>query len=80
MLRRPALDLGSLGRGRRSRSQLRNERFASYLATNNRRSINTDRQDAMLVGRKLFRTALTLGLITLAVWVTLESASAIGIF
>lgn len=72
--------LGSLGRAPRSGVRLRNERFASYLAANNRRSLNTDRQDALLTGRRVLRNALVVGLIALAVWVAVESASAIGVF
>jgi hypothetical protein len=80
LLHRPALQLGSLGRAPRSGQRLRNERFASYLASNNRRSLNTDRQDALLAGRRLVRGALMLGLVALAAWVVVESASAIGVF
>jgi zona occludens toxin (predicted ATPase) len=68
-----------LGRPR-SRSRLRNERFASYLSANNRRSIDTDAQDALLAGRKVARGLLSLAALALAAWVVLESALAVGIF
>lgn len=81
LFRRPALELGSLGRRERSGGvRLRNERFVSYLAANNRGSINTDAKDGLLALRRLFRTGLVLGLFALAAWVVVESASAVGVF
>ena len=80
LFQRSSVHLGSLGREPRNGARLRNERFASYLAANNRRSINTDRQDALLAGRRFFRGALMLGLVCLAAWIVVESASAIGVF
>ena len=77
---RPALRLGSLGQQRQGGVRLRNERFASYLADNNRRSLDTDLKDAMLAGRRLMRAALCLGLLALVAWVAMESAQAIGVF
>lgn len=77
---RPAFKLGSLGLQRPGRERLRNERFASYLAANNRRSIDTDLKDSLLALRRLFRGALILGLFALATWVVVESASAVGVF
>lgn len=80
LFHRPTIKLGSLGHAPRSRGHLRNERFASYLASNNRRSVNSDRSDALLATRKLFRVGLVLGAIAFAAWVVVESAQAIGVF
>ena len=80
LFHRPAIRLGSLGRGKTSRGQLRNERFASYLASNNRRSVNTDRSDALLGGLKWLRVGLVLGAIVFVAWIVAESAQAIGTF
>lgn len=80
LLHRPALRLGNLGLRTRSQSQLRNERFASYLAANNRKSINTDLHDTLLASRKLARHVTVLAVLGLLVWVVVESAQAIGVF
>lgn len=80
LFHRPGIQLGSLGRAGYAGPRLRNERFATYLAGNNRRSINTDRKDAMLAGRRLFRGMFSLALIALVIWIVVESASAIGVF
>ncbi len=80
LLHRPALKLGSLGLAPQSRSRLRNERFASYLVESNRKAVNTDLQDALLAGRRLFRHALILGAIGMIVWVVFESAQAVSMF
>jgi len=77
---RPALRLGSLGKQGHRGPRLRNERFASYLASNNRRNHDSDLQDAMLAGRKLVRVTLCLGLLAFVAWIAMESAQAIGVF
>lgn len=61
-------------------SRLRDPRFASFLAQSNRRSLNTDFQDAVLRVRRLLRHALVLALVAAGAWVVLESAHAISIF
>ncbi|HEY3756312.1 MAG TPA: hypothetical protein VGL42_09200 [Opitutaceae bacterium] len=68
------------GLKREGSSRLRDPRFASFLAQSNRRSLNTDFQDAVLRGRKLVRHALVLGLIAAGTWVVVESAHAVAIF
>jgi len=51
LFRRPAVRFG-LARDRRG-SRLRDPRFVSFMAQNNRRSLDTDLQDTLLRGRKL---------------------------
>jgi hypothetical protein len=68
------------GLERDTRGRLRNASFVSFLAANNRKTLNTDFQDTVLRGRKLVRTALMLGLIAGGAWVALESAQAFSIF
>lgn len=77
LLRRRALRFGLKRDGA---SRLRDPRFASFLAQSNRRSLNTDFQDAMLRARRLVRYALILSLIGAGAWIVLESAHAISIF
>ncbi len=79
-LHRPSVRLGSLGRKPRSGAQLRNERFVSYLSSNNRKRIDTDLQDALLAGRKVARRLVMLAAFAMVAWVVLESARAIGMF
>jgi hypothetical protein len=77
LFRRPALRFGL---ERDSRSPLRDPRFASFLADTNRKSLNTDFQDAVLRGRRLVRQLLVLGLVGLGAWVLMESARALSVF
>lgn len=77
---RPAIRLGSLGYSQRGRKKLRNEGFASYLAANNRRTLNTDRQDALLATRRFARQLLVMAALGLVTWFVVESAQAIGVF
>lgn len=77
-LRRPALRFG-LARDRRG-SRLRDPRFVSFMAQTNRRSLDTDLQDAVLRGRKLARHAMIAAAFAGAAWFALESAKALSIF
>ena len=77
---RPAIRLGRIERGPRDRMHLRSERFASFLAANNRKTINTDMQDALLAGRKIVRQFLIFGAGAALAWIALESARAVGMF
>jgi len=77
---RPAIRLGRIERGPRDRAHLRCERFASFLAANNRKMINTDRQDALLVGRRIVRQFLIFAAGAVLAWIALESARAVGVF
>lgn len=78
LLRRPAIRFG-LARDRRG-GRLRDPRFVSFLAQSNRRSLDTDLQDAVLRGRKLVRHALVAAALFGAGWFALESARALSIF
>jgi hypothetical protein len=77
LCRRPAIRFG-LRRDRRGR--FRDPRFASFMAQNNRRSIDTDLHDAVLQGRKLMKHLFRLGLAVGGAWVVLESARALSVF
>ena len=77
---RPAIRLSRIERGPRDRMHLRSERFASFLAANNRKTINTDRQDALLVGRRIMRQLLIFAAGAGLAWIALESARAVGVF
>lgn len=78
LLRRPAIRFG-LARDRRG-SRLRDPRFVSFMAQTNRRSLDTDLQDAVLRGRKLARHAMIAAAFAGAAWFALESAKALSIF
>jgi hypothetical protein len=78
LFRRPAVRFG-LARDRRG-SRLRDPRFVSFMAQNNRRSLDTDLQDTLLRGRKLVRHAVVAAAIAGAAWFALESAQALSIF
>lgn len=80
LFRRPALRLGRLGLESRSQTRLRNERFASFLSSNNRRRVDTDRQDLFLSLSKGLRQVFVLGMLVLLAWIVLESAQAVNIF
>ena len=77
---RSAIRLGRIERGPRDRTHLRSERFASFLAANNRKTINTDRQDVLLAGRRMVRQLLIFAAGAALAWIALESARAVGMF
>ncbi len=66
-------------RGPRHRS-LQGERFASFMAHQNRRRFDTDLRDAALQGRKMMKLALWIALVGGGAWVAVESAKALAIF
>jgi hypothetical protein len=74
---RPVIRFG-LRQDRRGR--FRDPRFASFMAQNNRRSIDSDLHDAVLKGRKLMKHLFRLGLAIGGAWVVLESARALSVF
>ncbi|MEI8088086.1 MAG: hypothetical protein WCG63_00670 [Opitutaceae bacterium] len=78
LLHKPAIRFG-LGRDRQG-SRLRDPRFVSFMAQNNRKTLDTDLQDAVLRGQKLFRHALIAAVIAAVAWFALESAQALSIF
>ena len=70
-------------RGSRSggaRGRFRDKRFVSFLAANNRKTLDTDFQDTVLRSRKLIKQVLLVALIAGGAWVVLESAKALAIF
>lgn len=74
---RPAIRLGRLESGR---GPCRNSRFVSFLAENNRKSLDTDFHDTVLRGRKLMRQALALMVAAGCAWIAIESAHALTVF
>jgi hypothetical protein len=74
---RPAVRFGL---ARDTRSRFRNPRFVSFLAQSNQKRLNTDFQDAVLQGRRLFKLALMALLVAGGIWVAVESAKALSIF
>jgi hypothetical protein len=52
----------------------------SFIAQNNRKTLNTDFQDAVLQGRKLVRYGLVAALVCGGAWIVLESAHALSTF
>ncbi len=77
LLHRPAVRFG-LTRG--ARGQIRNPRFVSFLAQNNRKTLDTDFHDTVLRGRRLARRALYLLIGAGCTWVVVESARALSTF
>ena len=74
---RPAVRLGL---ARDPRGRFRDPRFVSFLAQNNRRTIDTNLQDAVLRGRRMAKHAFVLLLIAGGAWFVVESAKAFSMF
>jgi hypothetical protein len=62
------------------RGRFRDPRFVSFLVQNNRRSVDTHLQDAVLRGRRLVKQALVLAVAAGGVWFVVESAKALSAF
>jgi hypothetical protein len=77
LFHRPAI---RFGKGRGAGGKFQDPRFASFMSQSNRKSLNTDFQDAVLQGRKLIRYALVVAVGCAAVWVAIESAHALSMF
>ncbi len=77
LLHRPVIRNGMT---RDSRGKFRDPRFVSFIAQNNRKTLNTDFQDAVLKGRKVIRLALLAGVAVGGAWFLLESAHALSMF
>jgi len=77
LFHRPAIRFGLVSD---SRGKFRDPRFVSFIAESNRKTLNTDFQDAVLRGRKLLRYALVAAVVCGAAWVVLESAHALSMF
>lgn len=74
---RPALRFGL---ARDVRGRFRDPRFVSFIADNNRKTLDTDFQDAVLRGRKFMKQALVVALAVAGAWIVLESAKALSTF
>lgn len=76
-LHRPAIRLGLAQDRRRS---LRDPRFVSFMASSNRKTLDTHFHDTVMRGRRLLRH----GLVALAAagfaWIAIESAKALSVF
>lgn len=67
------------GLRRDQRGRFRDPRFASFLSQNNRK-LDTDLHDAVLMGRKVMKNVLRVGVTLGAAWIVLESAQALSVF
>ena len=77
LFHRPAIRFG-MAQG--NRGKFRDPRFVSFISQSNRKTLNTDFQDALLQGRKLVRYALVAVLVCGGAWVLVESAHALSMF
>lgn len=76
-LHRPALRSGL---ARDPNGRFRDPRFVSFMAQNNRRTIDTNLQDAILRGRRMLKHVLVAALAAGAAWFVVESARAFSVF
>lgn len=67
------------GLRRDQRGRFRDPRFASFMSQSNRK-VDTDLHDAVLMGRKLMKNVLRVGVALGAAWIVLESAQALSVF
>jgi hypothetical protein len=74
---RPALRFGLV---RDPRGRFRDPRFVSFMASSNRKALDTDVHDAVLRGRKVMRACGKFALAAGVAWVLLESAKALSVF
>ncbi len=74
---RPAIRFGLRRDGR---GRFRDPRFASFMSQSNRRALDTDLHDAVLMGRKLMKNILRLSVALGGAWIALESAQALSVF
>ena len=77
LFHRPAIRFG-LSRG--AHGKFRDPRFVSFISQSNRKTLNTDFQDAVLQGRRLFKQGVVLALIAGGAWIVIESAKALTVF
>jgi hypothetical protein len=77
LFHRPALRFGLASA---SQGKFRDPRFVSFISESNRKTLNTDFQDAVLKARKLVRYAMVLAVACAGAWVVLESAHALSMF
>jgi len=69
-----------MGLARDPRGRFRDPRFVSFISQNNRRSIDTNLQDAVLRGRQLVKHGMVALLVAGAAWFVVESARAFSVF
>ena len=69
-----------MGMARGKRGTLRDPRFVSFMAQNNRTKLDTNFHDTVMSSRRLLRHALVLLAAVGFAWVVLESAKAISVF
>jgi hypothetical protein len=77
LFHRPALRFGLASA---AQGKFRDPRFVSFISESNRKTLNTDFQDAVLKARKLVRYAMVLAVACGGAWVVLESAHALSMF
>ncbi|HVW21462.1 MAG TPA: hypothetical protein VHC86_09620 [Opitutaceae bacterium] len=77
LLHRPAIRMGL---ARDPRGRFRDPRFVSFISQNNRRTIDTNLQDAVLRGRQLLKQGMLALLVLGAAWFVVESARAFSVF
>lgn len=77
LLHRPAIRSGMV---RGARGPVRNPRFVSFIAQNNRKTLDTDFHDTVLRGRRLARQGLYVLVGAGCIWIVVESAKAISMF
>jgi len=76
-LHRPAIRMGM---ARDARGPLRDPRFVSFMAQNNRTKLDTNFHDAVMNGRRLLRHGLVILVVVGCTWVVIESAKALSVF
>ena len=74
---RPAIRFGLV---RDPRGRFRDPRFLSFMASSNRKALDTDLHDTVLRGRKMMRNIFRLAVVGGVAWVVLESAKALSVF
>jgi len=77
LFHRPAVRPGA---ARGAGSRFRDPRFVSFLVLNNRRTVDTNLQDAVLRGRRLVKQALLVLVAAGGAWFVVESAKALSTF
>ncbi len=77
LLHRPTIRSGMV---RDARGPIRNPRFVSFLAQNNRKTLDTNFHDTVLRGRRLVRQGLYVLIGLGCAWVVIESAKALTTF
>ena len=69
-----------MGMARGRHGSLRDPRFVSFMAQNNRTKLDSNFHETVIRGRRVLRHALVLIIAGGCAWVVLESAKAISVF